>query len=217
MIIVNIVIKLLGVYFDEYLTFDKHINTLCAKLIRANYCIRRAQNKLSTKSLKCLYYALFHPHILYCVNIYSCTSEKNLKRIEILQKKCIRLINKAKNNSHTDNLFKNSSILPFKKIVIQSKLHFMHSICYNYAPSSFADVFLINNTNANYNLRTRAMYKLPTVRLENFKKFPLYSLPFTWNNAGDVTFQSNKCTFQISLKNLLLHDLYDDQRFYNIP
>ncbi len=32
--------KLLGVYFDEYLNFDKHVKTVCAKLTRANYCIR---------------------------------------------------------------------------------------------------------------------------------------------------------------------------------
>ena len=172
--------KLLGVYFDEYLSFDKHVNTICAKLSGANYCIRRASNQLSIKSLKCLYYALFHPHILYCLNIYSCTSDKNLKRIEILQKKCIRIINKAKTNTHTENLFKISSILPFKKLITQAKLHFMHSICYAYAPSSFNGIFTINNHNDNYNLRTCAMYKLPYVRIENFRKYLIYSLPCTW-------------------------------------
>lgn len=93
----------------------------------------------------------------------------------------------------------------------------MHAICYAYAPSSFNGIFNTNNPNNNYNLRTRAMYRLPNVRIENFRKSPMYSLPFTWNNAGDVTFQTNKMTFQISLKNLLLNDLYDNQRLYNLP
>ncbi len=86
----------------------------------------------------------------------------------------------------------------------------MHSICYSYAPSSFNDIFPVNNQNENYNLRTRAMYKLPNVRIESFRKFPIYSLPFTWNNAGTVTLQVNKIPFQITLKNLLLNDLYDN-------
>ncbi len=209
--------KLLGVYFDEYLSFDKHINTICAKLARACFIIRRVSHKISVKSLKCLYYALFHPHILYCINIYTCTTAKNLKRITILQKKVIRIINKAKSSDHTDILFKNCGILPFNKLIIQAKLHFMHAICYNYAPPTFNDVFTINQNNEVYNLRTRAMYSTPNCRIELFKRFPLYTFPHCWNNSGDITFQPNKVTFQISLKNILLNDLYDDQRLYLLP
>ena len=105
------------------------------------------------------------------------------------------MINKAKINAHTENLFKISSILPSKHLITLNKLLFMHSICYQYSPTSFNDVFKVNSNNENYNLRTRALFKLPNVRLETFKKFPLYSLPFTWNNAGDVTFQTDRYTY----------------------
>ena len=44
--------KLLGVYFDEYLSFNKHADYTCAKLSRAIFCIKRSANKLSLKSLK---------------------------------------------------------------------------------------------------------------------------------------------------------------------
>ena len=90
--------KLLGVFFDEYLNFDRHISYICAKLSRANFCIKRASNKLSLKSLKALYFALVHPHLLYCINIISCTSAKNISRIVKLQKKAIRIITKSKSN-----------------------------------------------------------------------------------------------------------------------
>ena len=83
--------KLLGVFFDEFLSFDKHISYICAKLSKANFCIKRASNKLSLKSLKALYYALVHPHLLYCLNIISCTSAKNIARIVKLQKKLLEL------------------------------------------------------------------------------------------------------------------------------
>ena len=79
--------KLLGVHFDEYLNFDKHTSYICAKLSRSLYCIKRASNKLSKKSLLSLYYALIHPHLLYCINILSCTSKSNLFRLQIMQKK----------------------------------------------------------------------------------------------------------------------------------
>jgi hypothetical protein len=41
--------KLLGVYLDEYLNFDKHFSFICAKLTSAIYCIRRASNLISLK------------------------------------------------------------------------------------------------------------------------------------------------------------------------
>ena len=93
----------------------------------------------------------------------------------------------------------------------------MHSICYNYAPSTFANIFPLYNNVYNYNLRTRAKFEIPNHRIEFFKRFPLYSFPYCWNNSGDITFQTNKITFQISLKNLLLNDLYDAQRNYVVP
>ena len=79
-------------YFDEYLNFDKHSSFICAKLARSLYCIKRVSNKLSKKSLLSLYYALIHPHLLYCINILSCTSKSNLLRIQKMQKKPSELL-----------------------------------------------------------------------------------------------------------------------------
>ncbi len=119
-------------------------------------------------------------------------------------------------SDHTDPLFKSLLILNFDNLMIYSKLSFMHSICYNYAPPSYANTFPIY-IHDNYNLRTRAKYEIPHHRIELFKRFPLYSFPVTWNAAGDVTFHSNRITFQIALKDLLINDLYDAQRLYRIP
>jgi len=75
--------KLLGVHFDEYLSFDQHVSFLCAKLSKMLFCIRRASNHLSENSLKSLYIAFIHSNLLYCSNIVSCTSKnehaKNFK------------------------------------------------------------------------------------------------------------------------------------------
>ena len=97
--------KLLGVYFDEYLNFDKHVSFISAKLSRAKFCIKRASNKLSKKSLTSLYYALVHPHLLYCNTILNCTSAKNVTKISKLQKKAIRIVTKSKVNAHMAPLF----------------------------------------------------------------------------------------------------------------
>ena len=100
--------KLLGVYFDEFLSFDKHTNYICAKLSKSIFCIKRAANKLSWKSLRSLYFALVHPHLqyyMYCNNIITWSSEKYIKKLFKLQKKAIKIISKSKINDHTGPLF----------------------------------------------------------------------------------------------------------------
>ena len=54
----------------------------------------------------------------------------------------------------------------------------MHSIRYNYAPKSFENVFVRNNErDIDYNLRNNDEFALPAVRIEFFKRFPLFMFP----------------------------------------
>ena len=174
--------KLLGVHFDEYLNIDKHTSYVCAKLSRSLYCIKRASNKLSKKSLMSLYYALIHPHLLYCINILSCTSKSNLSHLQKIQKKAIRIVTKSKVNEQTGPLFKANNILPFDLLSLQAKLLFMHSIHYNYAPPSFTGVFPMNQLrNIDHNLRNQHEFIIPGCRIEWFKNslftlFPLHGI-----------------------------------------
>ena len=68
--------------------------------------------------------------------------------------------------------------------------------------------FLRNNDrNLEYELRNNDEYVVPSARIEFFKRFPLYTFPIAWNTLGDLTFQSNRTTFQIALKEFLLSEL----------
>jgi hypothetical protein len=79
--------KLLGVYFDENMSFDYHIASLCNKLNRSLHCINKAKNFLTTKSLLTLYFALVYSHLTHCPIIVSCTSTPNINRVLKTQKK----------------------------------------------------------------------------------------------------------------------------------
>ena len=126
-----------------------------------------------------------------------------------LQKKAIKIISKSKINDHTGPLFYKEKILPLDLLSTQCKLHFMHAIHYNYAPGSFANVFTKNaNRDIDYILRNVSSYTIPPVRIESFKRFPLYTFPKLWNELGDhLSYQKNKITFQIALKSELLQQI----------
>jgi len=200
--------KLLGIYLDEHLTLDAHVNHLCKKLSRSLYCIKMAKNYINPPGLRSLYFALIHSHLSYCPTILNCLSKSNLNKIEKIQKKAIRIITKSQYNAHTAPLFFENKILPLEKIIKQGKLLFMHSVYYDYAPNSFQHVWIKNNERENaHNLRNENEFRLPNPRIEQFKKFPLYALPSEWNNAGVLTLYPNRTTFKFALKDQLLAEI----------
>ena len=189
--------KLLGVYLDECLTFKNHENGVCNKINQSIYCINRAKKILSIKAQKSLYFALIHPHLLYCISVYSCTSSTILKRITLLQKKTIRIIKKSPPLAHTQPLFLQNKILPFDKLIMQSKLIFMHAVQYGYAHETFLNSWTTNIArNPNIQLRNADDFYLPNPRVDSFKNIPLYSFGNKWNSLADeIKFQYNRTTF----------------------
>ena len=125
-----------------------------------------------------------------------------------MQKKAIRLITFSNYNAHTEPLFKHLKILPFEKILYESKMKFMHSIYNNTAPPSFNNIWLKNTIREQqYDLRNQDNFIIPKPRFEGFKKYPLYSFEKTWNESGDLRLYNNFTTFKISLRNQLLDQL----------
>jgi hypothetical protein len=198
--------KLLGIYLDDKLNFNYHTNFLCNKLSRSLFCMRRAQNFLTSTALRTLYFAFIQSHLNYCPIILSSISQHNFNQIKLIQKKAIRIITRSNYTAHTDPLFAQLQILPYELILKQAKLLFMHSIEYDYAPPSFRGIWHKNYINQGDRLlRNADNYALPNPRTELFKKSPLYALPLELNNIDENRYIQNRTTFKTSLKyNLLI-------------
>ena len=208
--------KLLGILFDEHLSFNSHVDLIKSKLSKALFCINRVKNFVPQKTLKTLYFSLFHSHLLYCPLIVSCTSKTNQEKIFIIQKKAIRSITNSNSHTHTEPLFTSLKILPYHKIIYKSQLLFFHSIHYKYAPSSFTTTWQKNSDrNPSYALRNANDYFVPPAKLTFFERFPLHTLPKIWNNAGTLTFYNNPTTFKIALNDDLLNG--NEANRINIP
>jgi hypothetical protein len=61
--------KLLGVLFDEYLSFEPHVKYLCSQVSKSLYCINRVKNFIDLNSLKKLYFAMIHTKLAYSLNV----------------------------------------------------------------------------------------------------------------------------------------------------
>jgi hypothetical protein len=117
------------------LNFIKHISR---KLSNALYFMLSAKNLLSEKALKSLYYSLFHCHVIYAIQIWSCSAESNYKEIVTKQKMAIRIILNASYNAHSELLFKKLNILPIKDLIYFLKIQFMQQFTQGFLPKSFS-------------------------------------------------------------------------------
>jgi hypothetical protein len=129
--------KLLGVLFDEYLSFEAHEANLCAKISKSLFCFNRIKNFVDQHTLKMSYYAMVHLHISNCLNVYGSSNSTNLQRLRIKQKESICVINNAGYRDHTAPVFKQNGILPLDKMIKFSNLLFMHRYANHNLPLSF--------------------------------------------------------------------------------
>jgi hypothetical protein len=164
--------KLLGIHFDEHLNFNANTNALFSKISCSIFFIYRVKHTLTPKALKSLYNSFFHSHLLYCTNIYTCTSQTNISKIFMQQKKAIRIISNSSYNAHTAPLLNRLDILPLDKVITKAKLTFMRSVYYGHAPNSFANTW---QTQAQRNPDIH----IPFPHIDLFKRLPLYSQPNT--------------------------------------
>ena len=110
--------KFLGVIIDEQLNWLNHISYVKNKISKGFGIILRAPKFFTKKTLSNLYNVFILPYFLYCVEICGNAADCHILPIITLQKKIIRFITFFPYLAHTKNLFLDTNILPFKKLVI---------------------------------------------------------------------------------------------------
>jgi len=210
-------IRFLGVFFDPSLNFNYHVKLIAAKLSKALYVMRNVKNLLSSKALKALYYSTFHCHIVFCLPIWSCTSQGNLNLITKLQKMAIRIVNKSKYNDHTEPIFKNLNVLPLDSLIFYFNLQIMFRFKNNLLPASFENLWESNVQHRagdfEITLRNQHNFHIPHARLQSTINSPIVKLPKIWENFEDQNIKliRNKDQFNLKLK------IHLNSKLSNIP
>jgi hypothetical protein len=200
--------KLLGVFFDEYLSFDDHVSSLCVKISKSLFCLHRIKNFVTNSALKSLYYAMIHSHIAYCINIYGCASATVLNKLIVKQKEAIRVISLAKYRDHTIPLFKKLGILPLNELIRYSALRFMHKYKHNRLPFSFNETWSTNRArNPDVILRNADNFYIPAHNFATIKKHPFFNFPKLWNEDSNDKLNPSYKQYSKCVKSALLNSL----------
>ena len=83
------------------------------------------------------------------------SSNKNIDKIESLQKKAIRLLMGLLRISHTAEAFWALSILPFRKLGIFNVIKFLFQLKGDQLPPTFKKDFIVSKNIKNANLRNK--------------------------------------------------------------
>jgi hypothetical protein len=125
----------LGVIIDNQFKWDKHIDSLCAKLRSGLYSIRILKNYVSPKVLKIVYSALLESHIRYGLLSWGRTTTSYIKGI-----------------NNIENSFKNI-IMPFGNVDNRLDLNFM-----SVQQLHFYLLILKHYFNADHKIRTKSLH-----------------------------------------------------------
>lgn len=172
--------KFLGVHIDQNLKWNTHINETSKKLAKNIGIIRRISYLIPSNILINLYFALVYPYLTYCNFIWSSTYPTHLKRLQILQKKALRVITKSPINSHTEPIFLQHNFLSITQIKFKQTCEFMYQYHYGLLPGAFDKYF--TQVSKMYNTRSRDDYRTIYART-NTRKFSIkYQGPMAWNS-----------------------------------
>ena len=195
----------LGVFLDDNLTWKSHISLSASKLSKSIGIIHKSRFFLSTHSLRTLYNSMILPYLYYCNLAWGGTYKSNLQRIEILQKRALRIVSNSTYDAHTGPIFKELKLLKFHDIHSFQLGIFMFSFKNSTLPSKFNNFFVLNSQIHNYNTRNAQFFRLPLCRT-NTRKFSIYFQgPKFYNSLNsDITSSSSSASFKRKLKEFLL-------------
>lgn len=109
-------IKYLGIYVDRFMKWDIHIKSLVNKLRFILYKFRQLRKILDTPQLKTLYYSLIESHLQYGIAGWGGVYKNNLKSLETLQKRFLKIMYKKERTYPSDLLYTESQVLDIRQI-----------------------------------------------------------------------------------------------------
>ena len=135
--------KFLGILIDESLNWKPHIQSVKSKLCSTLSVMYKASKFINTEGMLTLYYSLFLPYISYCNEIWGNTYSTNVNCLYILQKKAIRLMFCADRLAHTNEIFKDLSILKVPELIRYKTAILMYNIFHGTLPEHLQNRFTL--------------------------------------------------------------------------
>jgi hypothetical protein len=191
--------KLLGIFIDEELNWNVHVNYICSKLNSSIFVLYTLRNRVLLNTLLLIYHAHIYSHVHNSI-IFWGSHKCHLIRIFKIQKRALRTIKRLTSRNSCKPVFKELKLLTIPCIyifwaIMYRKLH--------------PEEYISNEQIHNYNTRNKSKTVIPKHTSNIIEKSPQYNsakfydfLPKCMRNIVNITL------FKNLLKKVLIHKLY---------
>ena len=181
--------KFLGVWVDDHLNWNTHLNKLLSKLKCGLGMLHRSRNLLSCRAKKLLYYGQFHSHLCYGLGVWGpMLSVDQISQLSVLQRKCIRLVDYS---IPACEVFKRLRILTVSELINLEQGKLGYKLCRGLLPSVLTRLMLHDSNNCSivkshsYMTRQKYIPNRPNVKLSLYRRSFLYQAISSYSELND--------------------------------
>lgn len=162
--------KFLGITLDTHLSWKEHINSLCLKINRFVFALRKVKDVTNQHTSIMVYHAYICSIIRYGIVVWG--NSCDIARVFIAQKKCIRALFGMGWSESCKPIFKSKNLLTVPCLYIYEVAKFV-----KYHSHLFA-----SNDNTFKRKINRLPLQMPVPKLEMFRKSCAYMAPLIYNS-----------------------------------
>jgi len=152
-------IKFLGIYINDSINWNYHIDYIIPKLSTACYIMRNIKSYMPLNTMKTIYYSYFNSIMSYGLLFWG--NSPHSQRIFRIQKKIIRIMVGCRSRASCRNLFRELEILPLASQYIYSLLLFV---------VNNINLFLFNSNNSTKTTRQAINLHQPLTNFTVYQK-----------------------------------------------
>ena len=155
--------------------------------------------------MKTLYSTLIESHLQYCTLLWANSHVTNIRKLQLLQKKAIRIITSSHYIAHTEPLFSMTKLLKLDDLYKYQLGIFMHKVTHCQLPQNMSSMFLRTDNIHSHQLRNHNAYYIQQIRTNTRKSTINFSGPKFWNtNPTNLRQLASINQFKKKFKALLL-------------
>ena len=170
-------VKYLGVEFDMYLSWKKHVECVSGRIRKLIYKFYQLRQFMSWQMLKSVYFALVESILGYCISVWGATFKSILSPLVVTQKYVLKVMLHKKRRYPTEVLFREARILRVNQLYVKSvirlltrKSNYLHKIEHNKNTRNIA----VNNV------------ACPRAKSTKYQRYLLYTAPKLFNMLPQV-------------------------------
>ena len=175
--------KSIGVYLDENLIWNEHINQISRKIASGIGALKRIRSFVPDTTLQFIFNSLVQPYFDYCCVVWDNCSKTLADKLQKLQNRAARILTFSSYDVNADVVL---ASIDWKKLETQRKIQkavMVHKSLYGLAPDYLQSMFVNRSIVANYSLRdTQGKLAIPKPRTDYLRNSFSYSGTVLWNS-----------------------------------